>query len=623
MMQQDPQDRCSEEDTINNHKIIKTLGTGNFAQVKLALHLRTKVPVALKKLEKDKTNSTIIGNELEIMKLLDHPNIIKLFHVLETTEHIYLVLEYASGGDLASHILEVDHIPEVEAQHIFTQLTCAVKYCHENDIAHRDIKPENILMDAMKNVKLCDFGLAVNVSAEPESTVFCGTLPYCAPELFSSQSYDARALDIWSMGVVLYIMVTKHYPFLATTYDQMKIKMQKPHCYIPPKLPVHIASLIIKLLTTDPEQRPKIQDIMQYPWLKGSEEFSKSTLCLEPLPNKPNPRIMAAMLGLGYSLKDIGDSLHENNFNSVMETYLILKYQSPFMDNSNHKENFTLPNIAMAPADPTTCHSFLKNIGSEPDNSTSTVPANYPSQNNKIVKKETKNHSMPSIHCCQQKSQPHSTGVQCGPLKHDHEQILSSSLKKRRRVSKSVSGGPFQHGHGHLLSNRASKSVSCGPVQHNQDKHLLSITLQERGRASKSEFCGPVQHDLEQHLDILSEDHITQVEAQDENPHKSSSFLQHTPSSRSSKEGSEDVTTTDAHQHKSLTPQEISEPNLTSAQPQRVTIASPRRWGGWKQVKRRLVKGLRRLRCCLPAEERRCTFQRRVAPQEGGHNGVT
>ena len=137
-------------------------------------------------------------------------------------------------------------MPEVEVRHIFTQLVCAVKYCHENDIAHRDIKPENILMDANKNVKLCDFGLAVNVSTEPESRVFCGTLPYCAPELFSSQGYDPRALDIWSMGVVLYIMVTKHYPFKGNTYEQMQIEMQDPHCYIPPKLPGHIGSLIIK-----------------------------------------------------------------------------------------------------------------------------------------------------------------------------------------------------------------------------------------------------------------------------------------------------------------------------------------------------------------------------------------
>ncbi|KAH0509183.1 Sperm motility kinase X [Microtus ochrogaster] len=107
-------------------------------------------------------------------------------------------------------------------------------------------------MDAMKNVKLCDFGLAINVSAEPESTVFCGTLPYCAPELFSSQGYDPRALDIWSMGVVLYIMVTKHNPFKATTYEKIKKEMQEPHCYIPLMIPVHIASLIVQLFTTDP-----------------------------------------------------------------------------------------------------------------------------------------------------------------------------------------------------------------------------------------------------------------------------------------------------------------------------------------------------------------------------------
>ncbi|XP_038188494.1 sperm motility kinase X-like isoform X2 [Arvicola amphibius] len=381
MMQQDPQDRCSEEDVLTDHyKILKTLSTGNFAQVKMALHLLTGVPVALKMLERGKTNSNIIENEVEIMKFLDHPNIIKLFHVLKTTEHIYLVLEYASRGDLAGHILEVDHMPEVEVRHVFTQLVCAVKYCHENDIAHRDIKPENILIDANKIVKLCDFGLAINVSMEPESTMFCGTLPYCAPELFSSQDYDPRALDIWSMGVVLYIMMTKHYPFKGKTYNQMKIEMQKPRCYIPPKLPVHIASLIVKLFTTNPRQRPKIHGVMEHEWLKGSEKFSKPTQSLELLPNKPNPSIMAAMWGMGYNPKDISKSLYENNFDSIMATYLILKYNSPWVDNSNCNEKLMQPNTAMAPADPPICHYLLKSIGSEPDNSTSTLPAKYPSQ---------------------------------------------------------------------------------------------------------------------------------------------------------------------------------------------------------------------------------------------------
>nr|XP_042134749.1 sperm motility kinase X-like [Peromyscus maniculatus bairdii] len=506
-MQQDPQARSPEEEVLMNHyKIIKTLGTGNFAQVKLALHLHTEVQVALKTLEKDKKNASLIANELEIMKILDHPNITKLFHVMETTEHIYMVLEYASGGDLAGRILEVDYMKEGEARYIFAQMVCAVNYCHENGIAHRDIKPENILMDAHRNIKLCDFGLAIRVTTEQKSTVFCGTLPYCAPELFSSRGYDPRALDIWSMGVVLYIMVTKHYPFKATTYEKMKEEMQEPHYYIPPKLPAHIANLIVRLFTIDPGQRPKIRDIMEHQWLKGSEEFSKLTQPLETLPNKPNPNIMAAMWGMGYNPKDIRDSLHEKKFNSIMATYLILKHQSPGVDNINHTVKLMQPSIAMEPSDSSTFHLFLKKTGNETDHSTSTLPAKFQSHDNddELVRKEdSKNLSMPAILCCQHKSLPHPTGTQCGPVQHIHEQLLSSSLQKSSTTSKSVSCGPVQHDHKRLLSSilqkriTASKSVSCGPVQHEQ---LLSSSLQKRIRVSKSVSCGPVQHDHNEQL---------------------------------------------------------------------------------------------------------------------------
>ncbi|XP_028719675.1 sperm motility kinase X-like [Peromyscus leucopus] len=509
-MQQDPQAPSHEEEVLMNHyKIIKTLGTGNFAQVKLALHLHTEVQVALKTLEKDKKNASLIANELEIMKILDHPNITKLFHVMETTEHIYMVLEYASGGDLAGRILEVDYMKEGEARHIFAQMVCAINYCHENGIAHRDIKPENILMDAHRNIKLCDFGLAIKVTTEQKSTVFCGTLPYCAPELFSCQGYDPRALDIWSMGVVLYIMVTKHYPFKATTYEKMKEEMQEPHYYIPPKLPAHIANLIVRLFTIDPGQRPKIRDIMEHQWLKGSEEFSKLTQFLETLPNKPNPNIMAAMWGMGYNPKDIRDSLHEKKFNSIMATYLILKHQSPWVDNINHTFKLMQPSIAMEPSDSSTFHLFLKKTGNETDHSTSTLPAKFQSHDNddELVRKEdSKNLSMPAILCCQHKSLPHPTGTQCGPVQHTHEQLLSSSLQKRSRSSKSVSCSPVQHDHDEqLLSgslqkrSRSSKSVSCGPVQHDH-KRLLSSILQKRIRVSKSVSCSPVQHDHDEQL---------------------------------------------------------------------------------------------------------------------------
>ncbi|XP_031214420.1 serine/threonine-protein kinase par-1-like isoform X3 [Mastomys coucha] len=489
---------------IGPYRVLKTLGTGNFAQVKLAVHLHTEVQVALKTLEKDKKNATLISNELEIMKLVDHPNITKLFHVMETTEHICLVMEYASGGDLAGRIIEVSYIHEEEARHIFTQIVCAVSYCHENGIAHRDIKPENILMDANRNIKLCDFGLAIKVNTAQKSTVFCGTLPYCAPELFSIQSYDPRALDIWSMGVVLYIMVTKHYPFKATTYDKMKEEMQDPHYYIPPKLPALIANLIVQLFTIDPMQRPKIGDVMEHQWLQGSEAFSKMNLSQETPTSKPNPSIMAAMGAMGYSPEDIRDSLYKQKFNSIMATYLILKHQSPRGDIANHKVKLRQPTIGMIPTDPPTVHLFLKKIGSEPDHSTSASPAKDQSHNDdKLVRKDSKNHSMTNVPCCQKMSLLPQTASQCGPVQHHQELLLNSSLQKRDVACSAVSCGPVQNDREQLLNSSlqkrdmVSKAVSCGPVQHD-DEQPLNRGLQKRDVACSAVSCGPVQNDHEQ-----------------------------------------------------------------------------------------------------------------------------
>ncbi|XP_063132949.1 serine/threonine-protein kinase MARK2-like isoform X1 [Rattus norvegicus] len=549
-MQQDPKPSSSEQEVlIGPYRILKTLGTGNFAQVKLAVHLHTKMQVALKTLEKDKKNATLISTELEIMKLVDHPNITKLFHVMETSEHVCMVMEYAPGGDLAGRIIEVSYIQEEEARHIFTQIVCAVNYCHKNGIAHRDIKPENILMDARRNIKLCDFGLAIKVNTEQKSTVFCGTLPYCAPELFSIQSYDPRALDIWSMGVVLYIMVTKHYPFKATTYDKMREEMRDPHYYIPPKLPAHIANLIMQLFTIDPLQRPKIGDVAKHQWLQGSEELSKITLPQETLSSKPSPSIMAIMGAMGYNPKDITDSLYKKKFNSIMATYLILKHQSPYRDSANRKFKLIQPRSATIPTDPPTVHVFLKNIGTEPDNSTSAPTAkDKPYNNAKLVRKDSKNPRITDAMGRQKTRVPPETAAQCGPVQrhqepllkssllkrnvassavssfpvqYDRDQFLNSSLQKRGVVSKAVSCGPVQyvqrrnmmskavscgpveyedeHPPSHSSQKRGvvSKAVSCGPVEY-EDEHPLSHSLQKRGVVSKAVSCGSMQHDLEQ-----------------------------------------------------------------------------------------------------------------------------
>ncbi|ERE84328.1 sperm motility kinase-like protein [Cricetulus griseus] len=155
--------------------------------------------VAIKILQKGTENDFRIKTEIDIFKMLDHPYIIKLFHIINTKEYTYLVLEHAARGDLVSHIERVGYLQEEQAQHIFTQLVCAVHYCHKNNIGHRDIKLDNILLDDKGNIKLCDFGLAGRVTSGQVTKGFYGTLEYCAPELFSGKEYDPKAVDIWSM----------------------------------------------------------------------------------------------------------------------------------------------------------------------------------------------------------------------------------------------------------------------------------------------------------------------------------------------------------------------------------------------------------------------------------------
>ncbi|XP_028618928.1 sperm motility kinase 4A-like [Grammomys surdaster] len=394
----------SEEVTLTDHyMILRTLGKGSFAEVKLACHLHTGVCVAVKVLERGEKNDSVIMTEIDIIKSLDHPNIIKLFHIIETRAHTYMVMEHAAGGDLVSHIEKVGCLQEDETRRIFTQMAYAVNYCHANSIAHRDIKPDNILLDGKGSVKLCDFGLAIKVTSGQRFRGFCGTLEYCAPEIFTDVEYDAQANDIWSMGVVLYTMVTGRFPFEAKTYSQMKEKMLDPSYSIPPVLSPDIANLIMQLFTVDPDQRPKICDITKHQWLRGGKDLPKQASSFEACPSNPAPSIVVAMWAMGYNTKDIRDSLREKKFNNIMATYLILKHQSPWGDNAKHLVKPVQP-VAMTPIGPPTFHLPLKRTGSESSLHIFTLTNRDRVSDDAMLsrKKGCKSPSMPDILCCQQ-----------------------------------------------------------------------------------------------------------------------------------------------------------------------------------------------------------------------------
>ncbi|EGW03408.1 Sperm motility kinase X [Cricetulus griseus] len=337
-------------------------------------------------------------------KTLDHPYIIKLFHIINTKEYTYMVLEHAARGDLVSYIGRVGRLQEEQAQHFFTQLVCAVHYCHDNGIAHRDIKLDNILLDDKGNIKLCDFGLATRVTPGQGTKGFCGTLEYCAPELFSGKEYDAKAADIWSMGVVLYTMVTASFPFKANTYSDMKEEMLDPKYHLPYTLSQNTANIIVQLFTVKPEQRPKISDIRQHQWLKMKEEFGKITPSLETLWNNLNPSIVVAMGRMGYHPKDISDSLREKKFNNIMATYLILNHTSP-CDHYIYAGKFLPARVTRSPADALT--SFPTQRGLSELVLPIFLEEHQVHDEKGSRKKRMRSLSMPASLCCQQKGKKH------------------------------------------------------------------------------------------------------------------------------------------------------------------------------------------------------------------------
>ncbi|XP_057647307.1 sperm motility kinase X-like [Chionomys nivalis] len=188
---------CDEDTFGNVYQMMTTLGRGAFAIVKLAFHVSTVSYVAVKILANVKGNSARNNNEVDIMRSLVHPHIIKFFQEVQTREMTYLIMDYASKGDLLRQIRKPGGLQECEARRLFAQVVQAVKYCHDNCIVHRDIKPNNILIDASGNAKLCDFGLAVRVVPGTKLKTFCGTLAYCAPELFGVEPYDGYMMRTW------------------------------------------------------------------------------------------------------------------------------------------------------------------------------------------------------------------------------------------------------------------------------------------------------------------------------------------------------------------------------------------------------------------------------------------
>ncbi|XP_029674878.1 serine/threonine-protein kinase MARK2-like isoform X14 [Formica exsecta] len=342
--------RTSEEPHIGKYKLLKTIGKGNFAKVKLAKHVPTGKEVAIKIIDKTQLNPGSLQKlfrEVRIMKMLDHPNIVKLFQVIETEKTLYLVMEYASGGEVFDYLVLHGRMKEKEARAKFRQIVSAVQYCHQKKIIHRDLKAENLLLDSEMNIKIADFGFSNEFTPGNKLDTFCGSPPYAAPELFQGKKYDGPEVDVWSLGVILYTLVSGSLPFDGSTLRELREGKYR----IPFYMSTDCENLLKKFLVLNPTKRASLENIMKDKWMNMGYEDDELKPYLEPEPDyRDHKRIgesAKALASLGYTRSEIEDSLGQAKYDDVFATYLLLgrKTTDPESDGSRSGSSLSLRNI--------------------------------------------------------------------------------------------------------------------------------------------------------------------------------------------------------------------------------------------------------------------------------------
>ena len=284
-------------------RMLLSLGCGSFGEVKLACHLPTRIRVAVKVLEKNINSMADITSKLELLQSLEHRNIVRFFHMIDTLTTTYVIMEYVPGEDLEKYLRALGCLKEEEARPVFQQVVSAVHFLHQRHIAHRNIKLESILVDAAGNAKLCDFGMAIKTTEGQMLEETCGSLLYRAPEILARKPYDGLAVDMWSLGIVLYVLVTGHFPYVEATIEDMHRVITTTMCPIPYHLsfPCHI--IIARLLMVPTWYRMTIHQLVERPWL-GHIQDHGLVATKEIL-----PRIVNTMCTIGYTCEEIVSSL--------------------------------------------------------------------------------------------------------------------------------------------------------------------------------------------------------------------------------------------------------------------------------------------------------------------------
>ncbi|XP_010087067.2 CBL-interacting protein kinase 2 [Morus notabilis] len=259
---------------MKKYDVGKFLGKGNFAKVYHARNIETGQSVAIKVIDKEKVLKVGLidqtKTEVSVMKKVNHPNIVQLYEVMATKTKIYFVMEFAKGGELFSKVAK-GKLKEDMARKYFQQLIGAVDYCHSRGVYHRDLKPENLLLDENGDLKVSDFGLSALVESRRHDALLhtvCGTPAYAAPEVLCRKGYDGAKADIWSCGVILFVLLAGYLPFHDSNLMEMYKKIGKADYKCPNWFSHEARKLLSRILNPNPNKRILIARIMENPWFR-------------------------------------------------------------------------------------------------------------------------------------------------------------------------------------------------------------------------------------------------------------------------------------------------------------------------------------------------------------------
>lgn len=258
---------------IGPYKLRGTVGDGAFSVVKLVKHVKTNQYFACKIVPRARLNTVHLEErfeiEIRIAQQMHHPGIVELCDLLKDENNYYVIMEFCPNGELFQFIVDRMNLTEFEAKPLLRQILEALKYVHSKGVSHRDLKPENLLIDSMGRIKISDFGLSRFVDKNGLVKTPCGSPCYASPECISGRPYNGKTTDVWSVGVILYAMLTGQLPWTKRNQAQLFKQIKTGDYSIPEDLSADATSLIMGMMTVDPEKRLTIDQCLEHPFLQG------------------------------------------------------------------------------------------------------------------------------------------------------------------------------------------------------------------------------------------------------------------------------------------------------------------------------------------------------------------